>query len=105
MDKKILPYASVEAKIMPDCTVFGGEYIHIGNRTKFGRHGILTAWKSESCFEPCIIMGDRCNFGDFNHITASNSIRIGNDVLTGRWVTITDNNHGVFLKNIYKFHL
>lgn len=28
------------------------------------------------------------------HITAINRITIGNDVLTGRWVTITDNSHG-----------
>ena len=66
----------------------------MGAFTKFGRHGILTAWKLSETQSPRLKIGCRCNFGDFNHITASNSIVIGDDVLTGRWVTITDNSHG-----------
>lgn len=41
-----------------------------------------------------LIIGDCCNFGEYNHLTAFKSIKIGNGVLTGRWVTISDNSHG-----------
>lgn len=92
--KQAIPNIAKSAKILPDCTLKGGEYIQMGEYTKFGRHGILTAWKLNENNTPQITIGSRCNFGDFNHITASNSIVIGDDVLTGRWVTITDNNHG-----------
>ncbi len=33
-------------------------------------------------------------FGSYNHITCTNRIEIGDDLLTGKWVTITDNSHG-----------
>ena len=41
-----------------------------------------------------ITIGRDCNFGAFNHITASNKIIIGDNCLTGKWVTISDNDHG-----------
>ena len=45
-----------------------------------------------------IEIGEGCNFGEFTHISAINSIIIGSGVLTGRFVTITDNSHGNNLK-------
>lgn len=50
--------------------------------------------KKEQCFNPKLIIGNHCNFGAFNHITCINKIVIGDGVLTGKWVTITDNSHG-----------
>jgi acetyltransferase-like isoleucine patch superfamily enzyme len=41
------------------------------------------------------------NIGEYCHITAINKITIGNGVLTGRWVTITDNSHGKTDKNSF----
>lgn len=96
-----MPNVARSVKIMPNCTLNGGEFIYIGENSKFGRNGALTAWKMEEGHEPIIRIGRRCNFGDFNHITASNCIVIGDDILTGRWVTITDNSHG----NLTKEHL
>ena len=43
---------------------------------------------------PNLSIGDNCHIGEYTHITCRESIRIGNDVLTGRWCTITDNSHG-----------
>jgi acetyltransferase-like isoleucine patch superfamily enzyme len=51
----------------------------------------------ECRFNPQIIIGDNCSIGEYCHITAINKIVIGNGVLTGRWVTITDNSHGSLL--------
>jgi len=97
--KQSVPNIASSVRMMPGILLEGREYIHIGECTKIGRTSILTAWKLSDELEPKIEIGAGCNFGDFNHITASNLIVIGNDVLTGRWVTITDNNHGLFTKD------
>lgn len=44
---------------------------------------------------PEMTIGSDCLFGAMNHITCCNRITIGNNVLTGKWVTISDNNHGL----------
>lgn len=78
-------------------SLFGGEYISIGEKSSFGRFCRLSAcdrWEGDT-FSPRLTIGSRCNFGEYNHITAINEIQIGDNVLTGRWVTITDNSHGV----------
>lgn len=74
----------------------GAKHISIGDRTHFGKDCVLTAWDRYKAFmySPTIVIGDGCNFGDYNHITSINRIEIGNNVLTGRWVTISDNGHG-----------
>ena len=54
-------------------------------------------------FMPEIIIGNNVSLGAYNHISAINSIKIGNGVLTGKWVTIVDNSHGnTNLKSLYK---
>lgn len=77
-------------------TLIGASYIYIDNLSTFNYGCILTAWDKygEERFSPNIKIGKDCHFGEYNHITAINNISIGNGVLTGRWVTITDNAHG-----------
>lgn len=74
----------------------GAERIEIGSSVTFGKHLYLTAWPqfSTSNNVNLIMIGDNSDFGAFNHITATNEIRIGEKCLTGKWVTISDNNHG-----------
>ena len=74
----------------------GTKYISIGANSFFGDNFYLTTWpeNAESNKDPIIKIGERCNFGSYNHITCTNKILIGNNVLTGKWVTISDNNHG-----------
>lgn len=76
--------------------LIGSKYIEIANNTKIGRHATLTAWDKIRGipYKPSIQIGARCNIGESCHITCINQITIGNNVLTGRWVTITDNSHG-----------
>ena len=78
----------------------GGKAIKIGKKTKIGRGMALTAWKefNNIIYSPFISIGQNCNFGESNHITSINRITIGDEVLTGRWVTISDNSHGSFDK-------
>ncbi len=71
------------------------ENITIGDNTCFGDLLYLNAWPTNKGHSaPMIVIGSNCNIGAMNHITCSNGIFIGNNVLTGKWVTITDNSHG-----------
>lgn len=72
------------------------ECMNIGAKSTFGRMAVLTVWAEYQGehFAPRLNIGEKCNFGDFIHITTINNITLGNNVLTGRWVTITDNSHG-----------
>lgn len=70
----------------PDC-------ISIGRGTIFDDYIFLTAWRLYQNV-PILVIGENCNFGAFDHITCTNKIVIGNNVLTGKWVTISDNSHG-----------
>lgn len=77
-------------------TLIGGKYIEIGKGSTFGKFCILSAWDAYmgDKFTPCLRIGSQCHFGEYNHITTINRITIGNNLLTGRWVTISDNSHG-----------
>lgn len=74
----------------------GGKYCSIGDNTAIGPGGYILAWdKYMDCmFTPEIIIGDNTWIGDDCHISATNKIEIGNNVLIGKKVTISDNSHG-----------
>ena len=76
--------------------LIGGKHITIGENTSFGKFCILSAWDkyADETFSPELKIVSRCSFGEYNHITSNIRVEIGDDILTGRWVTITDNSHG-----------
>lgn len=76
----------------------GTKYIIIGSDCCLGSYSTITAWENDK-FIPIIQIGNSCNFGDFLHLTCINKIIIGNDVLVGKFVTITDNSHGLLLNS------
>lgn len=82
----------------PHTTYIGEKYISIGSNTAIGDFGRLTAYahyeKSKQHFTPQINIGYNCSIGPQSHITAINKVTIGNNVLTGPRVLITDNAHG-----------
>lgn len=84
----------------------GLSYISIGNNVIIGKQVRLTAWKTFSsisikqCFSPVIILGNNCSIGDGGHITAICKIVLGDNVLLGPSVLITDNSHGEFKKEL-----
>lgn len=85
--------------------LIGAEYIKIGDCTCFGKDLYLTAWHRDDEKRGILIqIGHNCSFGAYNHITASNKVYIGNYVLTGKWVTITDNSHGLTDLDTLKMH-
>jgi acetyltransferase-like isoleucine patch superfamily enzyme len=83
--------------------VVGKQYISIGAKTRVGKHIQLTAWdyNNGEQFTPEITIGSNCQIGSYNHITSINRVIIGDGVLTGKFVTITDNSHGNPALDIY----
>ena len=83
------------------CRISGGgnKQIEIGDYTNIERDTIIACWtKFGKQFFPnaSIKIGSHCNIGEYNHITSCNKIIIGDSLLTGRYVLISDNNHGSF---------
>ena len=74
----------------------GGKYISVGEGTVILRDAILTAWDryGKQTFTPSLTIGRNCALGEHIHLSACNSITIGDNVLTGRYVYISDNSHG-----------
>lgn len=74
----------------------GTDCISLGEYCCFGNYIFLTAWSEyiDERFTPILTIGKDGNFGAFNHITCINRVEIGDNCLTGKWVTISDNNHG-----------
>lgn len=63
----------------------------------------MTAWDSSYVGGnniPEIIIGDGTSIGDESQVTAINKIVIGNGVLTGKKVLITDNSHGEVVREL-----
>lgn len=71
-----------------------GPGIFIGNNSFIGKNAVITTWRTNLYEEPRLKIGDGTNIGQNCHLTAINKIEIGNCVLTGKYVTITDNAHG-----------
>lgn len=74
----------------------GNKNISIGDNTILVSHNILGCWTSHNGigYDPHIIIGDNTAIGEYTQISAAKEVRIGNGVLTGRFVYISDNNHG-----------
>lgn len=85
-----------ESLIFPYCDLFGQSHISLGNNCIISSGTSLTAWdKHQSNFySPEIIIGNNVSIGADSHITAINRVEIGNNVLTGKRITISDNSHG-----------
>lgn len=72
----------------------GLKKIDIGSNCILGHSLQLTLWENDIYPNARIIIGNNCAIGDNSHITAFNDITIGNNVLMGKRILITDNSHG-----------
>lgn len=91
-----IPHMHKTALIRKGCYLVGGKHITIGSNTMIERHAVLTCWDKykQFIYTPKLIIGANCSIGEYIHITCIGSIIIGNGVLMGRRITITDNSHG-----------
>jgi serine acetyltransferase len=81
----------------PTGAVFGERWIEVGDETMIGMHVTMCAGMvpgQDLGAQPVLRVGDRCVIGRGSHIVAHRSVEIGDDVFTGPYVYITDQNHG-----------
>lgn len=86
--------------IIPPMTLKGGKYISIGENFSCGTGMMMQCWDQYEGekYSPCLVIGSNAEFGRFNHIGCISQIIIGDNILTGSNVHITDHNHGEIKK-------
>jgi acetyltransferase-like isoleucine patch superfamily enzyme len=80
----------------PTGAVFGERWIVVGDETMIAEQVTLSAGMMpghDLGGQPVLRLGDRCVIGRGSHIVAHQSVQIGDDVFTGPYVYITDQNH------------
>jgi acetyltransferase-like isoleucine patch superfamily enzyme len=87
-----------DARLHHTCHVKGAENITIGKRFSTGRYLWLEAITGfdGQMLAGQIVIGNNFNCSELVHIASASSVKIGNDVLVGSKVLITDHNHGVY---------
>ena len=81
----------------PQTVVFGEERIEIGAGTIIGPLASISAGMPSQMGmrgDPVITIGDRCSLGKGIGIVGHERIEIGDDIWTGHYVYVTDQNHG-----------
>lgn len=96
----IIVFGRSDVRIHTDARLGGIEHIQIGRGFLSGRglwlEAITRYSASGQIFKPKLIIGDRVNVGEYVHIGCTHRIVIGDDVLMGSKIYITDHNHGVY---------
>ncbi len=80
----------------PTGAVYGERWIEVGDKTMIAELVTMCAGMAPGLDlgpNPVLRVGDRCVIGRGSHIVAHHSIEIGDDVYTGPYVYITDQNH------------
>jgi acetyltransferase-like isoleucine patch superfamily enzyme len=80
----------------PQGPIFNERYIHVGAATIVGPYCSLTVGMAPGQSmpsDPVVRIGERCVIGRGSHIVGHWSIELGDDIQTGPYVYITDQNH------------
>ena len=83
--------------LYPQGVIYNERYLRIGSETLVGPGVCLTAGMGpgqKMLTNPVITIGDRCVIGRGSHLIGHWSIVLGDDIQTGPYVYITDQNHG-----------
>jgi acetyltransferase-like isoleucine patch superfamily enzyme len=83
--------------MFPQGVIYNERYLRIGANTLIGPGVCLTAGMGpgqEMLTDPVVSIGDRCVIGRGSHVIGHWSIVIEDDIQTGPYVYITDQNHG-----------
>lgn len=76
--------------ISKDTFISGKGTLSIGEGSSILAHSVIETCNKEANIE----IGNGVSIGEYCHLTSANKIKIGNGVLTGRFVLISDNSHG-----------
>ena len=85
--------------LAPGVKLYTPKYISVGKGSSIMSHCIIETCPANG-HEPQMVIGDNVSLGEYSHITCANKVTIGNGVLTGRFVLITDNSHGNNTKDV-----
>jgi acetyltransferase-like isoleucine patch superfamily enzyme len=81
----------------PQSVIFGEGRVALGRGSTIGPLASISAGmpsQADARGEPIITIGDRCTLGKGIGIVGHERVEIGNDIWTGHYVYITDQNHG-----------
>ncbi len=84
------------ALLWPQGAIYNERYLSIGAGTMVGPNVCLTAGMGptqDMVTNPVVKIGERCLIGRGSHIIGHWSIELGDDIQTGPYVYITDQNH------------
>ncbi len=95
--RKFAAFGSGTMIAFPAGAIYGERWMEIGADTMIAEAVTLCAGmvpeQDLSLVAPVLRLGSRCVIGRGSHIVAHQSIEIGDDVYTGPYVYITDQNH------------
>ena len=94
--RKFAAFGRGSMAAFPQGSVFGERWIAIGEGTLIGAFVTMSAGMvpgQDLGPVPVLRIGDRCVIGRGSHIVAHHSLVIGDDVFTGPYVYVTDQNH------------
>lgn len=83
-------------RVTPSIRLIGAEFISIGDDFSSGEMLRLECWDKylDSTYSPQLTIGNNVILNNNNHIGCINKVVIGNDVLLGSNILITDHQHG-----------
>lgn len=81
------------SKLASDLSLINPQCITFGKNVSVMSHCVLEC-SIVSGLNPEMILGDNISIGEYTHITCARKVEIGEGLLTGRFVLITDNAHG-----------
>ena len=90
-------FGSGSCLAFPPGAIFGERWISLGRDTLIGPHVSISAGMvpgQKMVTDPVVRIGDRCMIGRGSHIVGHFQVEVGDDVHTGPYVYITDQNHG-----------
>ena len=94
--KKFFYFGDRAALMAPQGVIYNERYLSIGDETLVGPNVCLTAGingDQEMLAAPTVRIGRHCVIGRGSHIIGHWSIELGDDIQTGPYVYITDQNH------------
>jgi serine acetyltransferase len=89
-------FGRAAALMAPQGVIYNERYLSIGDETLIGPNVCLTAGingEQEMLATPTVSIGRRCVIGRGSHIIGHWSIELGDEIQTGPYVYITDQNH------------
>jgi serine acetyltransferase len=95
--RKFGQFGHGSALLYPQGVIYNERYLRIGSGTMIGPGVCLTAGmgpEQQMLTDPVVSIGDRCVIGRGSHLIGHWRIELGDDIQTGPYVYITDQNHG-----------